>query len=381
MTETGHSVSALYPTTASLYRASDGESRRWTQTAVPVDDLPADQPGGRHGSGYRTPTTRCDPPTRDVPAGVTVGSCRRSTGGRTPGDVARSDRAVVGVGRSARRSVAAAVVYNHRSSDRWMYDIEVPLVAGMRATIGPDGGACPRWARHHHGHRSPSTSHRLLARHVAEGSRAKVVHDWPWMLRLVEPARGDGEAWLAGTDVPSRWNSRSLGRDRATRRAGTDGGSCKWGTAKRRASPAAGGAITLSAGRSRQPLRGGMTPPLSPPTGVSPVPTTAPCRHCGPRSPRSDALLVLLKPWISPAGRRRRRDRIPRGTGGSRPCRGLQRRATSGTIGVPVINTWGAKGVFRWDSELHGGTAGLQARDFELARVGRRRRPPRLGSR
>ena len=37
------------------------------------------------------------------------------------------------------------------------------------------------------------------------------------------------------------------------------------------------------------------------------------------------------------------------------------------TAGVGVVNTWGAKGVERWDSPFHFGTAGLQARDFELA--------------
>jgi hypothetical protein len=37
--------------------------------------------------------------------------------------------------------------------------------------------------------------------------------------------------------------------------------------------------------------------------------------------------------------------------------------------GVGVINTWGAKGVERWDSPFHFGTAGLQRRDFELAGV------------
>ena len=37
--------------------------------------------------------------------------------------------------------------------------------------------------------------------------------------------------------------------------------------------------------------------------------------------------------------------------------------------GVGVVNTWGAKGVFRWDDPAHHGTAGLQARDFELAGV------------
>ncbi len=39
-------------------------------------------------------------------------------------------------------------------------------------------------------------------------------------------------------------------------------------------------------------------------------------------------------------------------------------------VGVAVINTWGAKGVFRWDSTFHGGTGGLQERDFELAGLG-----------
>jgi len=34
------------------------------------------------------------------------------------------------------------------------------------------------------------------------------------------------------------------------------------------------------------------------------------------------------------------------------------------------VNTWGAKGVFRWDDPLHFGTAGLQARDFDLAGLG-----------
>jgi Thiamine pyrophosphate enzyme, central domain len=44
--------------------------------------------------------------------------------------------------------------------------------------------------------------------------------------------------------------------------------------------------------------------------------------------------------------------------------------ALADRVGVAVINTWGAKGVFRWDSPFHGGTAGLQAGDFELAGLG-----------
>jgi hypothetical protein len=43
----------------------------------------------------------------------------------------------------------------------------------------------------------------------------------------------------------------------------------------------------------------------------------------------------------------------------------LQRFAAQ--TGLAVVNTWGAKGVFPWDSPFHAGTAGLQARDFELA--------------
>jgi hypothetical protein len=37
--------------------------------------------------------------------------------------------------------------------------------------------------------------------------------------------------------------------------------------------------------------------------------------------------------------------------------------------GCGVLNTWGAKGVFAWDSPYHFGTGGLQARDAELAGV------------
>ncbi len=38
-------------------------------------------------------------------------------------------------------------------------------------------------------------------------------------------------------------------------------------------------------------------------------------------------------------------------------------------MGAGVLNTWGAKGLYRWDDPHHHGTVGLQARDFELAGV------------
>ena len=49
---------------------------------------------------------------------------------------------------------------------------------------------------------------------------------------------------------------------------------------------------------------------------------------------------------------------------GSRNVDGL--RAFAAAANVPVANTWGAKGVFPWDSPHHMGTCGLQLRDFEL---------------
>ena len=60
-------------------------------------------------------------------------------------------------------------------------------------------------------------------------------------------------------------------------------------------------------------------------------------------------VLVLAGPGVVRAGR------VP----------DLQRMAARGGFGV--VNTWGAKGVFPWDDPHHFGTAGLQARDFELA--------------
>ncbi|HEX6311249.1 MAG TPA: hypothetical protein VF152_06450, partial [Acidimicrobiia bacterium] len=45
-------------------------------------------------------------------------------------------------------------------------------------------------------------------------------------------------------------------------------------------------------------------------------------------------------------------------------------RAFAAAAGLGVANTWGAKGVFAWDSPHHMGTAGLQELDFELLGFG-----------
>jgi hypothetical protein len=70
------------------------------------------------------------------------------------------------------------------------------------------------------------------------------------------------------------------------------------------------------------------------------------------RLAESAAVTVLAGPGVVSAGA------VP----------GLHAFATAGSVGV--LNTWGAKGVFDWRSRHHLATAGLQARDFELAGFG-----------
>jgi hypothetical protein len=41
--------------------------------------------------------------------------------------------------------------------------------------------------------------------------------------------------------------------------------------------------------------------------------------------------------------------------------------AFAAMTGLAIVNTYGGKGVFRWDEPAHGGTAGLQRDDWELA--------------
>ena len=53
---------------------------------------------------------------------------------------------------------------------------------------------------------------------------------------------------------------------------------------------------------------------------------------------------------------------VERGVVGS-----LRALASAGRLGV--LNTWGAKGVFHWQSRHHWATVGLQARDFDLGGV------------
>ncbi len=90
----------------------------------------------------------------------------------------------------------------------------------------------------------------------------------------------------------------------------------------------------------------------------APAPDLAPGPPAGERSgrepldPVDGTVVVLAGPGVVRAG----------------AIDGLHEFAAA--AGVGVANTWGAKGVFPWDSPHHMGTAGLQERDFELLGFG-----------
>jgi hypothetical protein len=88
------------------------------------------------------------------------------------------------------------------------------------------------------------------------------------------------------------------------------------------------------------------------PAGLDPVTRITERAAREPLAPVDGPVVVLVGPGLVRAG----------------AIAGLRAFAT--TAGVGVANTWGAKGVFPWDSPHHMGTAGLQERDFELLGFG-----------
>ncbi len=89
------------------------------------------------------------------------------------------------------------------------------------------------------------------------------------------------------------------------------------------------------------------------PAGLDPVSRSLPSPGVAPEIPEAERILVLAGPGVVRAG----------------AVAGLRALAAAGGFGV--ANSWGAKGVFSWQSEHHMGTAGLQARDFELLGFGK----------
>jgi thiamine pyrophosphate-dependent acetolactate synthase large subunit-like protein len=88
------------------------------------------------------------------------------------------------------------------------------------------------------------------------------------------------------------------------------------------------------------------------PPDLEPVAPVLPRTSPEPLAPAAGGVVVLVGPGVVRAG----------------AIGGL--RAFADAAGVGVANTWGAKGVFAWDSPHHMGTAGLQERDFELLGFG-----------
>ena len=222
MGEAGHVVSSLYPTTASLYRSLGWEvAGGWARTAIASTDLP--RPTGELAW---EPVAATDPVLR-----TTYETCATGRDGwivpparwwHAQGRRRELDPTPSWSWAGRRRGEAvAAVAYHHTSSERHMFDVEVDLLAGADgpalddalAFLGASGTVVDRVRT--------SLPPGLLRLHVAEPSRTRIVEDWPWMLRLVDPAgaiaaRGwpDGLTLAVGLEVhppaaapgePERW--------------------------------------------------------------------------------------------------------------------------------------------------------------------------------
>lgn len=209
----GQVVSSLFPTTASLYRSLDWEiAGWWAQTAVAVADLPRPT-----GAVEWAPTTHDD-------AGL-VAVQAACAGGRD-GWVVPPTR--YWQAQAARRQAApepswswighrdgapvAAVVYGYKTSERGLFDLDVGLVAGVDgpaltdalAFLGANGTTADRAVT--------TLPVRLLARHLAEGSRTASTFDWPWMLRLVDlPGAVAARGWPSGVSVEAHLDLAGTG--------------------------------------------------------------------------------------------------------------------------------------------------------------------------
>lgn len=200
MADRGDVVSALYPTTATLYRSVGYEIAGWYRrrgiplSAVPVEAGTAlewravgfDDPALE--DVYRTMAPAHDGWLRHDPD--SMARVHR----RWAADTSTNRFAYVGSAGGADR---AGVIYHYGKSETAMFDIETDLVAGV------DGAAVAAVLGFLAAHgttageiRTTFPAH-LLALHVPHLQRTRVVDDWPWMLRLVDVA-----AALSGRGYP-----------------------------------------------------------------------------------------------------------------------------------------------------------------------------------
>lgn len=182
----GEVVSALFPTTASLYRGLGYEvAGWWARRAVPVAEMPAPS-----GAVTWSPASAADPAVADVWAR----GARAHDGWVVPGDVwwrgwaardAADGTAWTWVGRRDGAPVAV-VTYATVDGERSLFDLRADVVAGVDGPALADALAF-LGANGTSGDRVRTTlPAAVLARHVPQASRLAVLEDWPWMLRLLD---------------------------------------------------------------------------------------------------------------------------------------------------------------------------------------------------
>lgn len=187
MRDDGLVISSLFPTSASLYRSLGWEvAGWWAQRSIPVGDLPRPS-----GEVQWAPVAHTDATLQQVHDAMARGrdgwltappswwerNGRRRQHGPKPAWswIGHRDTAP-----------AAMVVYQHRDSERGLFDLDATFVAGI------DGAALADALAFLGGHGTTADRlvttlpERVVAAHVAEASRTKVAFDWPWMLRLVD---------------------------------------------------------------------------------------------------------------------------------------------------------------------------------------------------
>ncbi len=108
-----------------------------------------------------------------------------------------------------------------------------------------------------------------------------------------------------------------------------------------------------SAGRRRDwPAAGDVPDPLASSTASLESDAAARVKTAAARIDRAESVVVLAGPGVVRA----------------HSVAGLH--ALAGALGAGVLNTWGAKGVFHWQSRHHWATIGLQEHDFALGGLG-----------
>ncbi|CAN5899141.1 N/A [soil metagenome] len=200
MRRDGQVISALYPTTASLYRSLGWEiAGWWAKRAIAVGDLPRPS-----GDVVWEPVDHTDPVLGEVHAACATGrdgwvvpsaDWWAASGRRRQ---AESKPSWSWLGRRQCTPVAMAV-YQYTTSERSLYDLDVTAAAGTDgpalrdalAFLGLNGTTADRVVT--------TLPERLLAAHLAEPSRTKATFDWPWMLRLVDlPGAVAARGWPSG---------------------------------------------------------------------------------------------------------------------------------------------------------------------------------------